>query len=151
MPSPEAIRVARIISRKTPPPSPFPSSHLPKNPTPQPTQKTPSHSTTAWSLSFYPQPVLNLRRRSTTGTTPAFPFINTLGFLSYFLSTLTFYASPLIRAQYAARNPTAPTPTVRLNDLVFTIHAVVMSTLTWTMAKTSESGARCGGLRRGVF
>lgn len=33
----------------------------------------------AWSASFYPQPLLNWRRRSTTGTTVDFPLINVLG------------------------------------------------------------------------
>lgn len=35
----------------------------------------------AWSLSFYPQFLLNLRRRSTSGTTVDFPMINCLGML----------------------------------------------------------------------
>lgn len=35
--------------------------------------------TAAWSLSFYPQPLLNYRRKSTSGTTIDFPFINALG------------------------------------------------------------------------
>lgn len=35
--------------------------------------------TTCWSLSFYPQPLLNYRRKSTAGSTIDFPFINTLG------------------------------------------------------------------------
>ncbi|KAL8996439.1 MAG: hypothetical protein Q9169_004033 [Polycauliona sp. 2 TL-2023] len=124
MTSAETIRFARITSRKQTPA--FPPSLLSF------LQFT-TYSTTSWSLSFYPQPLLNLRRRSTTGTTPAFPFINTLGFISYFISTTAFYASPLIRSQYAIRNPYAPNPTVRLNDLVFTIHAVVMSCVGWSM------------------
>lgn len=33
----------------------------------------------AWSVSFYPQPMLNIRRKSTSGTTVDFPLINTLG------------------------------------------------------------------------
>lgn len=33
----------------------------------------------AWSASFYPQALLNWRRRSTSGTTVDFPFINLLG------------------------------------------------------------------------
>lgn len=33
----------------------------------------------AWSASFYPQALLNWRRRSTSGTTVDFPFINVLG------------------------------------------------------------------------
>ena len=32
-----------------------------------------------WSASFYPQPLLNHRRRSTSGTTIDFPLINCLG------------------------------------------------------------------------
>lgn len=35
--------------------------------------------TLAWSLSFYPQPLLNWRRRSTSGTTADFPTINIVG------------------------------------------------------------------------
>ncbi len=35
--------------------------------------------TVCWSLSFYPQVILNFRRRSTSGTTVDFPLINTLG------------------------------------------------------------------------
>ena len=33
----------------------------------------------AWSLSFYPQALLNYRRKKTEGTTIDFPFLNTLG------------------------------------------------------------------------
>lgn len=35
--------------------------------------------TLCWSASFYPQPLLNLRRRSTAGTTVDFPLLNVLG------------------------------------------------------------------------
>jgi len=35
--------------------------------------------TLCWSLSFYPQMLLNYRRRSTSGTTVDFPLINCLG------------------------------------------------------------------------
>lgn len=35
--------------------------------------------TTCWSLSFYPQPIMNMRRKSTAGSVIDFPFINTLG------------------------------------------------------------------------
>jgi hypothetical protein len=33
----------------------------------------------AWSVSFYPQSILNFRRKTTSGTTVDFPLINTLG------------------------------------------------------------------------
>ena len=85
--------------------------------------------TAAWSLSFYPQPLLNYHRRSTSGTTVDFPFINTLGFLAYFVSTASFYWSPLVRAQYAAQHH-GLTPTVQLNDVAFAAHALVLSCVT---------------------
>lgn len=40
--------------------------------------------TLCWSLSFYPQPLLNFSRKSTSGTTVDFPLINCLGMLAAF-------------------------------------------------------------------
>ena len=86
----------------------------------------------AWSLSFYPQPLLNWRRGSTAGTTVDYPAINILGFACYTISCACFLYAPLIRAQYAARHPRAPEPTVRTNDLVFASHAFVLTVITYS-------------------
>ncbi|KAF4331530.1 lysosomal cystine transporter [Fusarium beomiforme] len=67
----------------------------------------------AWSASFYPQPLLNWRRRSTSGTTIDFPFINVL----------------VIRAQYAARHKGLES-TVQFNDITFALHALFLSIIT---------------------
>ncbi|PHH70317.1 hypothetical protein CDD80_6104 [Ophiocordyceps camponoti-rufipedis] len=85
--------------------------------------------TLAWSASFYAQPVLNFRRGATAGSTVDFPFLNVLGFAAYLASNTALYYSPLIRAQYAARNNGTP-PTVQFNDLTFALHALVLSSLT---------------------
>ena len=77
----------------------------------------------AWSLSFYPQIILNLKRRTTQGLTPDFPLLNVYGFSCYTISTAVFLYSPAVRKQYAARHPISPEPTVRFNDLAFGIHA----------------------------
>ncbi|KKA27385.1 hypothetical protein TD95_000467 [Thielaviopsis punctulata] len=82
--------------------------------------------TTCWSLSFYPQPLLNYQRKSTAGSTIDFPFINTLGFLAYLTSTSFMYYSPLIREQYAARN-NGHMPSVAANDVAFAAHAFLAS------------------------
>jgi cystinosin len=82
-----------------------------------------------WSFSFYPQPILNWRRRSTTGTTVDFPTINVLGFVAYFISNAAFIYSNTVRKDYALRHK-GLTPTVQLNDLAFAAHAIVLSTLT---------------------
>ncbi|KAG8159119.1 hypothetical protein KVR01_010780 [Diaporthe batatas] len=85
--------------------------------------------TLCWSLSFYPQPLLNLKRKSTSGTTVDFPLINCLGFLSYLVSNLAFYYSPVVREQYAARHD-GHTPAVAFNDIVFAAHALLLSLIT---------------------
>ncbi|KAK5993247.1 Cystinosin-like protein [Cladobotryum mycophilum] len=82
-----------------------------------------------WSASFYPQPLLNYDRKSTTGTTVDFPLINCLGYLAYSISNIAFYYSPLIRSQYAARYHNT-TPTVQFNDVTFAVHALILSIIT---------------------
>ncbi|KFH44269.1 Cystinosin-like protein [Hapsidospora chrysogenum ATCC 11550] len=82
-----------------------------------------------WSASFYPQALLNWRRQSTSGTTVDFPLLNVLGFAAYFTSSLAFYISPSVRAQYAARHA-GLTPTVQLNDITFALHGLTLSVIT---------------------
>lgn len=82
--------------------------------------------TLSWSLSFYPQVLLNIRRRSTTGTTPSFPILNILGFFCYTVSILAFLYSPLIQQQYRDRHGGLEN-TARGNDLAFALHASILS------------------------
>jgi uncharacterized protein with PQ loop repeat len=76
---------------------------------------------TCWSVSFYPQILLNTRRRSVTGLSLDFCTINVLGFLCYTVSSILFLFSPIVRNEYARRHPDAPEPTVRWNDLAFAV------------------------------
>ncbi|PHH80645.1 hypothetical protein CDD82_1627 [Ophiocordyceps australis] len=85
--------------------------------------------TLCWSASFYPQALLNVRRRSTSGTTIDYPFINVLGFAAYLASSAALLYSPTVRAQYAARHH-GLAPTVQLNDVLFALHALVLSLIT---------------------
>ncbi|KAK5120447.1 hypothetical protein LTR85_006386 [Meristemomyces frigidus] len=84
----------------------------------------------AWSISFYPQPALNFRRRTTEGLLVDYPLLNVLGFSCYSVSSAVFLLSPPVRAQYAARHPASPVPTVQFNDLAFGLHAWVLSLVT---------------------
>ncbi|KAI0600393.1 PQ loop repeat-domain-containing protein [Biscogniauxia sp. FL1348] len=84
--------------------------------------------TLCWSLSFYPQALLNIKKKSTAGTTVDFPFVNILGFVAYLVYTCAFYWSPVIRHQYALRH-NGHSPTVALNDVAFAAHAVVLTAL----------------------
>jgi cystinosin len=103
--------------------------------------------TICWSASFYPQPILNFQRGSTTGTTIDFPAINVLGFLAYFISNAAFLYSPQIRREYALRNK-GLTPTVQLNDLAFAAHAIVLTTLTLSQFVPAIWGFDKTGKRR---
>lgn len=85
-----------------------------------------------WSASFYPQPIFNFRRKSTTGLSIDYPTVNALGFACYSIYTGAFLYSPLIRDQYAARYPKAPEGTVRFNDFAFAVHAFVLATIIYT-------------------
>ena len=85
-----------------------------------------------WSASFYPQPLLNFKRKSVQGMGIDFPILNVFGFTCYTASTSALLYSPVIRNQYAARHPISLEPTVRFNDLVFGIHAVILTALTYS-------------------
>jgi cystinosin len=103
-------------------------------------------STLSWSASFYPQPILNWRRKSTYGLAIDFPTINVLGFVCYAISTSAFLYSSVIREQYAARHLSSPEPTVQFNDLAFALHAVLLTTLTY-----SQFFPRLWGFKVGRF
>jgi len=114
--------------------------------------------TICWSLSFYPQPLLNFRRKSTTGTTIDFPAINVLGFVGYFVSNAAFLYSPRIREEYALRNH-GLTPTVQFNDFAFAAHAIVLSAIclsqfvpsVWGFEKRGGPGSKPSRFIIGVF
>ncbi|RMZ77610.1 hypothetical protein DV737_g4256, partial [Chaetothyriales sp. CBS 132003] len=89
-------------------------------------------SVLAWSLSFYPQPWLNWRRGSTSGFAVDFPLLNLLGFACYTGSTAAFLYSATIRQQYAQLHPLSPEPTVRFNDLVFGVHALILCVVAYS-------------------
>ncbi|KAJ3024275.1 hypothetical protein HKX48_003100 [Thoreauomyces humboldtii] len=73
----------------------------------------------AWSCSFYPQVILNWKRKSVQGLSLDFLYLNLIGFLSYTIYNLGLFVNP---AEYG--------DSVRLNDLFFSIHALTLTTLT---------------------
>ncbi|EER29363.1 hypothetical protein D8B26_008162 [Coccidioides posadasii str. Silveira] len=101
-----------------------------------------------WSASFYPQPILNWRRRSTHGLAIDFPTTNVLGFLCYAIYTTAFLYSPLIREQYAARHPRSPEPSVRFNDFAFAMHAIILSVTVYSQFFPKIWGFRVSKFQR---
>ena len=80
----------------------------------------------AWSISFYPQVILNFKRKSTSGLSNEFSVLNVVGFACYATYTLCFYFSPEIQRQYKERNGADAEITVQSNDVAFAVHALVL-------------------------
>lgn len=118
---------------------------------------TTGNSMASWSLSFFPLPISMWRRKSTSGVSIDFNFINLLGFTCYAIYTATFLYSPEIRSQYAARHPAAAEPTVRVNDLAFAALGVIMCLVAYSMFWPRLSGLhtprhqRVSWTMRGLF
>lgn len=70
----------------------------------------------AWSISFYPQIILNFRRRSVVGLNFDFLALNILGHSCYSVFNLSLYISKTIQQQYYARHQHGVLP-VLLNDV----------------------------------
>ena len=88
-----------------------------------------------WSLSFYAQPLLNHRRRSARGLSLDFLALNLLGFACLSAYVLGLYAVPRVRRDEAARNGGHDPQLVKLNDVAFALHALVLTALTWAQAR----------------
>ncbi|KAI8902682.1 PQ loop repeat-domain-containing protein, partial [Globomyces pollinis-pini] len=93
---------------------------------------------TAWSLSFYPQIILNFNRKSVSGLSVDFVYLNFIGFLCYTIYNLYFYYSDLARNQYLQR--WGSENVIQINDLFFSIHALTLCFIaivqTWTYKAT---------------
>jgi cystinosin len=74
----------------------------------------------AWSLSFYPQVLLNRRRRSVAGVAVEYLCYNVTGFLFYSIFNVVAFA-----AERAHGGPRSVQP----NDIAFAVHALLMSSI----------------------
>ena len=82
----------------------------------------------AWSVSFWPQVLLNKQRKTTVGLSPDFAILNAFAFAAYSAYTVSLYASPRIRHQYKRHHDHVPE--VRFADVLFCLHALLLSSVT---------------------
>eukprot|EP00208_Stichococcus_sp_RCC1054_P007514 CAMPEP_0206135104 /NCGR_PEP_ID=MMETSP1473-20131121/468_1 /ASSEMBLY_ACC=CAM_ASM_001109 /TAXON_ID=1461547 /ORGANISM="Stichococcus sp, Strain RCC1054" /LENGTH=342 /DNA_ID=CAMNT_0053526841 /DNA_START=340 /DNA_END=1368 /DNA_ORIENTATION=+ len=75
-----------------------------------------------WSWSFWPQILVNYQRKSVVGLSFDFVLLNLLGFLSYGAYCLALYLNEDVRREYRVRH-FGQDNGVRLNDLIFALHA----------------------------
>ena len=83
----------------------------------------------AWSISFWPQILLNFQRGTVAGLSFEFLALNLLGFTCYTVYNGGLYWNATISAQFANEHSGA-SPTVHAHDVFFGIHAVAVTLLT---------------------
>lgn len=82
-----------------------------------------------WSVSFWPQIVLNHRRKSTAGLSFDFQLLNFVGFACYAVFNCALFWSPAVQREYARRNH-GHASAVRFNDVLFALHALFATIVT---------------------
>ncbi|VDN52718.1 unnamed protein product [Dracunculus medinensis] len=95
----------------------------------------------AWSISFYPQIILNFKRRSVVGLSFDFLFLNIIGFACYSVYNVFFYFDKNIQKIYFQRNPHCLIP-VLLNDVIFAVHALLICLFTAFQCFIYERGSQ---------
>jgi len=84
---------------------------------------------TAWSVSFYPQIVINYQRKSVIGLNFDYLTLNEIGFICYSIFNLSLYFVPIIRDEYLKTYPNSSLP-IALNDIGFSVHATIATSFT---------------------
>ncbi|KAA3475481.1 cystinosin-like protein [Gossypium australe] len=84
----------------------------------------------SWSISFYPQVILNFRRRSVVGLNFDFVLLNLTKHSSYMIYNVCLYFSPVIQRQYFEKYGSGEMIPVAANDVAFSIHAVLLTAIT---------------------
>ncbi|UJR27603.1 hypothetical protein I4U23_008884 [Adineta vaga] len=83
----------------------------------------------AWSCSFYPQIVLNIRRQSVVGLHFDFLALNLLGFFCYSVYNIAMYSWIDVQDSYRKSHPHGVIP-VLINDVVFGLHGFIVTLIT---------------------
>ncbi|RZC58776.1 hypothetical protein C5167_006079 [Papaver somniferum] len=84
----------------------------------------------SWSFSFYPQVILNFRRKSVVGLNFDFVVLNLTKHSSYLIYNASLYFSPVVQRQYREKYGLAEMIPVAANDVAFSTHAVILTAFT---------------------
>lgn len=84
----------------------------------------------SWSISFYPQVILNFRRKSVVGLNLDFVLLNLTKHSSYLIYNASLYFSSAIQKQYYEKYGYGEMIPVAANDVAFSIHAVLLTAIT---------------------
>ncbi|OAY25609.1 hypothetical protein MANES_17G108300v8 [Manihot esculenta] len=84
----------------------------------------------SWSISFYPQVILNFRRKRVVGLNFDFVVLNLTKHSSYLIYNASLYFSSAIQKQYFDKYGYGEMIPVAANDVAFSIHAVLLTAIT---------------------
>ncbi|KMT05780.1 hypothetical protein BVRB_7g166200 [Beta vulgaris subsp. vulgaris] len=84
----------------------------------------------AWSISFYPQVIMNFRRKSVVGLNFDFVILNLTKHSSYLIYNVVLYFSSSVQAQYRHKFGSNQMIPVAANDVAFSTHAVLLTAFT---------------------
>ena len=76
-----------------------------------------------WTVSFYPQVIMNWRRKSVIGFNFDYLGYDLTGFIGFALYNCLLLWSPAVFDLYQEKHPGSPNP-IRINDVVFCLHAI---------------------------
>lgn len=83
----------------------------------------------SWTLSFYPQLILNWARKNTLGMKSDKLVYDIIGFSCLSIYTLAFYGVPSVRQDYEDKH-NGNSPVVQINDVCFAVHALICTVIT---------------------
>ena len=86
-----------------------------------------------WTVGYYPQIYLNFRRKSVVGLSFDMTCMNFLGCLAYFLYTIMLYCDAALQKYFHSfehQHLKDQDNTVKLTDVVFASHGLVMASIT---------------------
>ena len=94
-----------------------------------------------WSLSFWPQTLLNWSRKSVEGLSFDYVALNLLGFSCYASFNCALRWVPEVKAEYAASHHDEASA-VKTNDVFFALHAVALTAVNMVQIRCYERGGQ---------
>lgn len=104
-----------------------------------------------WSVSFYPQVIMNYRRQSVVGFNMDFLGYDLAGFISFTMYNCLIFWSPAVFSLYLSVYPGASNP-IQINDVFFCLHAVFIQMINSYQCLTYErAGQGLSKLCKGIL
>ncbi|XP_076885116.1 cystinosin homolog [Bidens hawaiensis] len=94
----------------------------------------------AWSISFYPQVILNFKRKSVVGLNFDFVVLNLTKHSSYLIYNASVFFSSTVQRQYHKKYGSNQMIPVAANDVAFSTHAVILTAFTLFQIAIYERG-----------